>query len=225
MSKVLIQTKDSFQGQKIRQILEDMYIKGVVSFGRKSTFNGMLHEKPQLFIYDTSIVTHLTFEYIDEIYQRGFDKPTLILVDKASPQLKDFDKYKRVHVLEKQLMSKMLSSLCVRLIENPDLETQAFRRYSTFQPMRIESLLDGAHLDSFMTNLSLGGACCVFEDDSNINLGDLVRLKVSLNELDRQHNMHAKVVWKKRDDETGQTGIGLKFISEHDMYNQLLDHI
>lgn len=225
MSKVLIQTKDSFEGQKIKLILEEMYLKTLVSFGRQSTFNGILHENPSLFILDSNTITNMTSEYIQEIYSRGFDKPTIILVEKSTLQIKELVKLDKVHVLEKQLIQSMLSGLCMKLIDNPHMKPQTTRRYSTFQPLKIESLSGGSGVNSFMTNLSLGGAYCICEGEALVTKGELVRLKVSLGEVDRQHNMHAKVVWKKTDQETGQTGLGLQFISEQDMYRQLIDKL
>ncbi len=225
MTKILIQSKDLTEARKISHMLEDYYFSAQVSFGRQSTYNQFVHESPEIFIYCCNTINSLVLDYVVELRNRGFKLPIILVVENVGSSDKFIKNHSGVHVIERKYISISLRKLCLKLSEKPKSLSQIFKRYSTDLSLEIENLYDGRGVSSRMINLSLGGAQCLSEKDPKFHEGDLVRLKIKLEEVDRFHNMNAKVVWINEDAVTGQMGFGLEFISEHDLYTQLIERI
>ena len=90
----------------------------------------------------------------------------------------------------------------------------------------METFVSGETLPSQIYNLSMGGAYCEFFTKTNVAVGDLVKLKVHLEDVGRQHAVNAKIVWVTRNGPcTGGQGAGMKFVKYDDVYRQLMEKV
>ena len=99
---------------------------------------------------------------------------------------------------------------------------QVFRRYSVNLNVSLETFDNGAPLETMMFNLSRGGAYCELGRKPRVRVGDLLRLRVWLNELEREHTVSGRVVWvTPKGRRAGGYGLGLRFMNYSDMYRKL----
>ena len=100
------------------------------------------------------------------------------------------------------------------LLITKNIPQQVHPRFITNQKAVIESAYSGDAVTSSMFNLSKGGAYCEFEADESFRIGDVLRIKIQLNDMNLERVMNAKLVWKtRRGSYSGKPGIGVKFIS------------
>jgi Tfp pilus assembly protein PilZ len=103
---------------------------------------------------------------------------------------------------------------------------QVHPRYNTNVLAQIESMVTGNPLLTSMYNLSKGGAYCEFDSDETFTVGDLVKLKVNLEDTKSDYDLSAKVIWTvKKGRFSGRFGCGFKFVSTQDAYHSLISKL
>lgn len=59
-----------------------------------------------------------------------------------------------------------------------------------------------------------------------MGVGDLLRLKVHLDDMERDHHIHGRIVWTThKGHAAGGYGLGIKFMKGTDIYRNLLDKV
>src|SRR5690606_34559234 len=100
---------------------------------------------------------------------------------------------------------------------------QLYPRFNTNQIAEIETLEDGGNLLTSMYNLSKGGAYCEFDSPTPVTVGDMVRVRIHLDEKNSDYAINAKVIWTTAKGRfSGRFGCGMKFVSSRDIYKTLL---
>jgi Tfp pilus assembly protein PilZ len=117
-------------------------------------------------------------------------------------------------------------SIVQKLLANPSLRQQRFKRYGTDVLGRVEALLTRRSQDATMRNLSRGGAFLELNGPSRFRVGDLVRLHVQLRDLDRSYSLSGRLVWEaSRTAAHDPAGFGMEFVHSQDMYGMLKDRL
>jgi Tfp pilus assembly protein PilZ len=121
---------------------------------------------------------------------------------------------------------RCLKGLARKLMVTKAVPRQEFRRFRTNVSATLETFISGEKYNSQMFNLSKGGAYFESSKKPAVSVGDLLRLKVSLGDVDRDHHMHGRIVWTTPKGITaGGYGIGVKFLKSTDIYRKLLDRV
>ena len=89
-------------------------------------------------------------------------------------------------------------------------------RYPTKEMAEIEIYGRDGSAIARLQNLSETGACLQWDDEAQVNQGDLVRVTVILRALRREHRVNAEVVWV----EGQQTGI--QFLSAKELLAKMI---
>jgi Tfp pilus assembly protein PilZ len=77
-----------------------------------------------------------------------------------------------------------------------------------------------------MFNLSRGGAYFEMGKRPVMNVGDLLRLKVHLSDVEREHHIHGRVMWTThKGHAAGGYGLGVQFMKSTDIYRRLLEKV
>lgn len=105
------------------------------------------------------------------------------------------------------------------------VKNQKFPRYETNQSVVVHSLSNSKSMESKMINISYGGLQCTYLSEFEFKLGDFVRLNVKLDQINKSHTMNAKIVWIDPDSPKATKRMGLEFISNQDMYTEMLNYV
>jgi response regulator RpfG family c-di-GMP phosphodiesterase len=177
-----------------------------------------------LFILDVNTVNEATVSLVHDIRDRGFNVPVLIVANSATQdQFVDLLNMSQVHVLLRPFHEKGIIGIVRKLLISKAVPKQAFRRFNTNQIAQIERLTSGNEMLSNMYNLSRGGAYCEFDANEVLVVGDIIKMKVALNDLKAEHTFSAKVIWTTRKGKfSGRFGCGVRFVNSNDIHRLLL---
>lgn len=231
MSKVLLQCASLTDSRYLKDLLEkssiDYDVRVQATHSNTSSKSYLAYEPVNLFVYVTPDFSEKDFRFVSEVKNKYFDRGLLVLTEKLS--FKEFHTHKNrkgIHMLEKPFSKDDLLGLAERLVKDPFSKQQKFRRYRTRQNSTVESLITGKSSESTMTNLSIGGAFFETDGVDYYNIDDLLRLRISLTDVSRQHNLIGKVVWRTiQHQKSGRAGIGIEFVKKGEFYNQLIRKI
>ena len=157
----------------------------------------------------------------------GFGFPMVLASEKMTPEGKKFlSELAEVHTLSAPYGDRALVGLTRKLMLARRVPRQAHRRFNTNLMAQLESMSTGNPLLTSMYNLSKGGAYCEFDSRDNISVGELIKLKINLEDTKSDYDLSAKVVWTvKKGRFSGRFGCGFKFISTQDAYHSLISKL
>lgn len=228
MSKILLQCNSSSDTRFLKNLFEtsaiDYEVRVQTSQNNTSSKSYLAYETVNLFVFVAPTFTERDYKFLSEVKSKYYDRGLLVLSEKVA--YKEFYKQKKrkgIHLLEKPFGREDLLGLAERLIKDPFSKQQQFKRYITRQQTILESLTSGKSGGSTMINLSMGGGFFETDNVDFYNVDDLVRLRIPLAEMSREHNLIGKVVWRTiQHQKTGRAGIGLEFVKKGDLYQQLV---
>jgi Tfp pilus assembly protein PilZ len=180
-----------------------------------------------LFVLETAEYQFSEASWIRDLRGMGFVYPILVLAENIDARvMRNSVQNEKIHFLEKPFEYKALKGLTLKLMQSRNLPQQMFRRFKTNQPLKIESYSTGEHIESSMFNLSVGGAYFETEKKPTAAVGDLVKMQVNLNDVEKSHMMNARIVWTTRKGSySGGFGVGVKFVRNEEIYKQLLEKL
>lgn len=118
-----------------------------------------------------------------------------------------------VVLLEKPFENKDLQGVCLKFLSEIDVNQRSYRRYYTNQKAEVAMLGLAEEVSTRVFNMSKGGAYFESSQISGCKVGDVVSLRIHLQEVSREYNISGKVVWTTpRGIWTGGYGVGVEFI-------------
>lgn len=165
--------------------------------------------------------------YALQVRNNGFNYPILMITDSiANLKVDELNDRHRIYFMERPFELKTLKGLARKLMVAKTVPQQVFRRYRTNISATLETFISGDKFITHMFNLSRGGAYFELPKKPNVGIGDLLRLKVHLNDMERDHNVHGRVIWTThKGHAAGGYGLGIKFMKSTDIYRKLLDRV
>lgn len=227
MQKILLHSSSANDAYLIKSFLEKRLPYSIeVSHSSKTTESIITNQSIQLVIYDTTLFTGIDLQFLKDIRNIGYSYPFLVLGTTEKEILAGATK-NRMHFLDKPYEFKALRGLTRKLMVQRSIHQQIHRRYRTQIKAKMETFINGESFETYLFNLSKGGAYCEFAGASNIlGIGDLVRLKVNLEDVQRDYNLTARVVWTTRKGSySGGHGAGLRFVKNNEVYRHLLEKV
>ncbi len=160
---------------------------------------------------------------IDRLRNVHYSFSIVLLTNELNSSVQKLHGVSEVHTLVRPVGNRNVVGLVRKLLVAKRVPKQVFRRFNTNQIAQIESLDDGENLLTSMYNLSKGGAYCEFEANNLLAVGDVIRLKVFLNDTNREYTFNAKVVWTTAAGRfSGRFGCGFRFVTAKDTHRSLL---
>lgn len=161
-----------------------------------------------------------------QMRQMGLGFPILFLCNSGA---RLFSKVSRrlghTGILEKPCGERELIGVIEKLRQGKRVAQRSYRRYETDQHADIEFWNSGRKIEGQMHNLSLGGAQLSVRD-SNVRVGDVLKLNVDLEKISKRHEVNATVIWKGEYDPLTQSSqVGLRFVKTVEIYQSLLNRL
>jgi hypothetical protein len=161
---------------------------------------------------------------IQELRRVGYVSPILVTA-KADPVVvnKDLRLMNDVVFLPKPSDVKDLLGIMRKLLLTREVPQQKHRRFPTQQDAELEIEATGGRMVTRVRNLSKGGAYLEFLTPSPLKVGEFVKVKLELKDLQRVYTLPAKVVWSNRHGSRG-LGIGVEFTGRGDVQRSILGY-
>jgi Tfp pilus assembly protein PilZ len=225
MQKILLISETAESSDEIKSLIErDLPYQVFTALDSDSVKVQLESKVFNLAIVDCQAVTVETLAMISWLKGASYNFPIMVLTDKIQPTLQGkMNLLHDIHVLLRPALEKSILGLVRKLMVAKRVPKQNFRRFNTNQIAQMEALTTGDSLLTSMYNLSKGGAYCEFEGAAPLTIGDMIRVKVFLNDTNSEYTFNAKIVWTTPKGRfSGRFGCGFKFVSSKDMYKALL---
>lgn len=180
-----------------------------------------------LCVFNFDLFTREKIKLATDMRTLGYHFPVLVLSRIiASDAFQAIADMKSTILLEKPFEHKDLLGISDKLIRGTDVAQRVQRRFYTNQKAFLSAFGGDTKVDAKVFNLSRGGAYIEHKGTTDIGRGQLVQLNVQLNEVYREYNVNAKVVWSSPKGFWG-TGraLGIEFVKTQDIYRDLLNKI
>jgi Tfp pilus assembly protein PilZ len=180
-----------------------------------------------LLLLQTGGMAKQDLAYALQLRKNGYHHPIMMITDMVGiANIDEIHQKHRIYFLERPFELKTLKGLARKLVLTKTVPQQVFRRYRTNLSATVEDFHNGDIYQTHMFNLSKGGAYFEFTQKPSVAIGDVLRMRVHLSDMEREHNVHGRVVWTThKGHATGGYGIGVKFMKTNDIYRQLLDRV
>jgi len=225
MQKILVISDSLESSADVRTIIErDLPYPVYASFDQEGTQAQLESKVFNLAVFDQNIMDDKALEYISWLKHSSYSFPIVVITNKIKPDLNHkLSLLHDVHVLVRPTGDKNIVGLIRKLLVARRVPKQLYRRFNTNQIAELEALTTGDSLFTSMYNLSKGGAYCEFDECQTLTIGDMIRMKVFLNDTNSEYTFNAKVVWTTPKGRfSGRFGCGFKFVSAKDTYRSLL---
>lgn len=149
----------------------------------------------------------------------GYHGPVLVMAKMTQSQaLNSLRVMDSVVFLEKPFEPKDLVGIVRKMLHARAVAQRVFRRFSTDESAEILSVGKTEVFESRVVNLSKGGAYLESIESMPVQIGDLVRLKVALKDVNRSYTVPSRVVWTGRAMEGRPgAGTGVQFVGAPDV--------
>ncbi|HMN68856.1 MAG TPA: PilZ domain-containing protein [Bdellovibrionales bacterium] len=228
MQRVLICCKSIADARFLKNYMEtELPYNVMMSLDQKEVEGALKAKSVHLLLLQTGNLASQDIVYAQRLRKTGFASPILMLTDAVGNiDIEELHERHKIFFLERPFELKTLKGLARKLMITKEVPQQIFRRYRTNLMATLETFISGEKYETHMFNLSRGGAYFELPKKPMVNVGDLLRLKVHLADVSREHNVHGRVVWTThKGHAAGGYGLGVKFMRSTDIYRNLLDKV
>lgn len=224
-NKILLISKPSYeQRQIISKLDSDPDLDTIVCHTSADSIKKLKEQKISLLVLNIDNFDFKKIKIAENLRNLGFDFPLLTLANSISlnAYLK-IEQMPNTVLLEKPFKVKDLLGLARKLIDGEPVKQQVHKRFNTKQDVKLEVYPEGDIVKSTMTNLSKGGAKFSLDSETLVHIGDIIRMNVSLNSLQKKYDVHGQVVWRNKleaSDDSNQ--LGIKFLNADEIYSNLM---
>jgi Tfp pilus assembly protein PilZ len=228
MQRILLSCKSIDDARFIKAYLEtELPFEVMLNLDPRDIEGSLKTKNIHLLLLQTGNLAAQDVAYARDIRRRGFNYPILMITDSiGKTSIDELNEKYKIYFLERPFELKTLKGLARKLMQARAVPQQVFRRYRTNITATLETFISGEKFHTQMFNLSRGGAYFEFTKKPELGVGDLLRLKVHLSDVDREHSVHGRIVWTThKGHAAGGYGLGIKFMKGSDIYRSLLDKV
>lgn len=228
MQRVLLSCKSIDDARFLKSYIETELPYEVFLAFQPNEIEAQLKAKScHLLIMQTGNLAKQDLSYALALRQNGYNYPIMMITDTlGGASIEQFNEKHKIYFMERPFELKTLKGLARKLMVARAVPQQVFRRYKTNLEATLETFITGDKFETHMFNLSKGGAYFELPRKPGMNVGDLLRLKVHLKDMERDHHIHGRVVWTThKGHAAGGYGVGVKFMKTTDIYRNLLDKV
>lgn len=220
MNKILLHCESLEESQKLRELYEKHLPFPIYhSFDNRSVERLISRNVINLTVVECEQFGFVQHNLVKDLRGAGYFRPVLILSKEIPSGVVQAggsgeDKKERLNFLAKPFDEKNIIGITKKLLIAKTVPQQVHHRFSTNQLTIMEVAQSGEYTMSNMYNLSKGGAYCEFDPNFNVAIGEVVKIRVHLQEINSERTLPAKVVWKTREGTySGRSGVGVQFVS------------
>lgn len=228
MQRILLSCKSIDDARFLKNYIEtELPYQVVLAFSPRDIQAALKSKNIHLLMLQTGNLAQQDINYALELRQEGFVYPMMMITDALGDlPIDDVSDKHKIYFLERPFELKTFKGLARKLMVSKTVPQQIFRRYRTNITATLETFISGERYYTHMFNLSRGGAYFELTQKPTVGVGDLLRLKVNLSDVDREHHIHGRVVWTThKGHAAGGYGLGVKFMKGSDIYRNLLEKV
>lgn len=175
---------------------------------------------PDLVIFNFNDWNQNELQFVEGLRQEGYERMIMILAKADAPTaVQNLALLERVVYLEKPFEIRDLVGIAEKAISQGAVAQRIYRRFNTEQQATVE-FSGGAGgsgngvnraVGSRIFNMSKTGAYLELNSLQDVNVGEMVKLRMELEDVSRTYVMPAKIVWTQIMGRTGGTGVGVHF--------------
>jgi Tfp pilus assembly protein PilZ len=228
MQRVLLCCKSIDDARFLKNYIEtELPFQVVLSFDQKGVETALKAKNIHLLMLQTGNLAAQDIAYARTLRDNGFVYPMMMITDAVgNTNIEEASEKQKIYFLERPFELKALKGLARKLMASRAVPQQVFRRYRTNLKATMETFISGETFHAHMFNLSRGGAYFESNKKPTVLVGDLLRLKVQLSDVEKDHNVHGRVVWTThKGHSAGGYGVGVKFMKSTDIYRKLLSKV
>lgn len=228
MQKILISCQSVDDARFLKNYVEtELPYQVVMALSPKDIDSALKNHNIHLLMLQTGNLAEQDVIYANKFRQVGFQNPIMMITDSVgSVSIDTVSEKQKIYFLERPFELKTFKGLTRKLMVSRSVPQQIFRRYRTNITATLETFISGERYYSHMFNLSRGGAYFEMSQKPLVGVGDLLRLKVNLADMDREHHIHGRIVWTThKGHAAGGYGMGVKFMKSTDIYRNLLEKV
>jgi len=228
MHRVLLSCKSANDARFLKNYIEtELPYEVILSYDTKAIESTLKAKNIHLLLMQTGNLATQDIAYAQTLRKLGYAYPMLMITDKiGNTNIEELNEKHKIYFLERPFELRTLKGLARKLMVVKSVPQQVFRRYRTNLLATLETFISGEKYDTHMFNLSKGGAYFELTKRPVVSVGDLLRLKVHLADVEREHHVHGRVVWTThKGHAAGGYGLGVKFMKSTDIYRRLLEKV
>ena len=228
MHRVLLNCKSPNDARFLKSYLEtELPYEVILSPDLRDVENSVKTKNIHLLMMQTGNLASQDIVYAQALRKQGYNHPILMITDHiGDSNIEELHQKHKICFMERPFDLKTLKGVARKLIAARAVPQQIFRRYNTNISTTLETFISGEKFETHMFNLSRGGAYFELSKRPAVAVGDLLRLKVHLTDVEREHNVHGRVVWTThKGHAAGGYGLGIKFMKSSDIYRRLLEKV
>lgn len=227
MARVLLVTKGDKNGLNLKASLEAIPFYSVEMVNNSAAAIRKIkdHEDWDMLVLHLETFSQKNADMIASFRTLGFEKPLIVASPLVAANMYSaIEHQEKAVILELPFEEKDLLGITSKLLTGKKVPQRIHRRFYTNQVGTVESFEDGKTNDAVLFNLSKGGAQLFLSATTGFKKGDLVRLNVPLDKLNKVHQINGKVVWIKDTSQNGNVAaaVGVEFVSTNEVYRHLL---
>ena len=197
--------------RKLAPLIES--VSGEVRFSttRPQATTLELAGNPDLVIFNFNDWNQNELKWVEDLRKEGYKNMIMILAKADVPAaVRDLQLLERIVYLEKPYENRDLIGIAEKAILNGNVPQQIHRRFNTEQEALVEFEV-GRTVASRIFNMSRTGAYLELNALQDVKIGDSIKLRMELENVNRTYVMPARIVWSQVMGRTGGTGIGVHF--------------
>lgn len=228
MQRLLLSCKSTDDSRFLKNYIEsELPYEVFLAYDTTEIATSLRGKNIHLLMLQTGNLAQQDLAYALRLRADGYNYPILMITDAlGNTNIEEVHDKHRVFFIERPFELKTLKGLARKLMNAKTVPQQIFRRYRTNLAATLETFVSGDKIMTHMFNLSRGGAYFELPKKPTVAIGDLLRLKVHLSDVEREHHIHGRVVWMThKGHAAGGYGLGVKFMKTSDIYRNLLDKV
>ncbi|HAG92387.1 MAG TPA: hypothetical protein DCL41_10965 [Bdellovibrionales bacterium] len=228
MQKLLLEFNNLEDMRVVKKDFErELPFEVIPALNPRETNRALSNKSIQLIVMQSKQFRQPEMDRVHELRKLGYSYPLLIIQDHMTPLAERMaEEDSKIVFLDKPFELRTLRGITRKLLTSRSLSKQQFKRYHTNQKVAIETFISGENVDTKMFNLSKGGAYFEVSKKPGLGVGELLRLRFQLDQVEKEHHIHGRIVWTTpKGHSAGGFGIGVKFIKTEDIYRHLLQNV
>jgi DNA-binding NtrC family response regulator len=228
MQRIFLSCKSVDDARFLKNYLEtELPYEVILGFSPRDVEQAVRQRQFHLLITQTGNLARQDLNFAKQLRDLGYSYPIMTITDSLGVEsFEEAAEKLRLFFLERPFELKALKGLARKLMVAKSVSQQIFRRYRTNLNATVETFVSGERYTTHMFNLSRGGAYFELSQRPIVSVGDLLRVKVSLADVEKDHQVHGRVVWTThKGHSAGGYGLGVKFMKSNEIYRSLLDKV
>ncbi len=226
--KFLLISKPGEDADKIRKEIERNKLYQILhTETSQTTMDHLNNTKFDCLVYNLDSYTNPKIKLVTDLRELGHKFPIMMFAGHidgtALTHLQKTDK--NTVAIEKPFEPKDVWGICSKIVQGVRVSQRIHRRFYTNQKAVVEKSISGEVLSGQVFNMSRGGLYIEL-NHGRVRNGELVRLTIPLDKVNRTYNVDAEAVWTAPEGTwTRKPAVGFRFISAHDVYRNLLEKL